>query len=264
MNINKQKLISDGFLGFNLKELDLKLYDELYSFLSDISYLENSIKTLKISAEFTIDTYDFYKKIEKECSELIVKNKEYLHSKNKSIKELQNENWNPNFIDCLIPCNNYENLIKLKNYIFENYLKKQNQSWFIGDINHDFEELIQNIQKQILYYFYGDVLDIDKIFPPYNYSPIELTLFPKESLIEKHRDGRNENRVCAILIYLNKDWKEEYGGNLKLFNNNKETTIVPYFGNVAILDFTKNNVEHEVTKVLVDKNRYAVLSFLHI
>lgn len=261
--MNKKNLISDGFIGFNLKELDSKLHDELDLFLSYINYLENSIKTLKISAEFTIHTYNFYKIIEKECSDLIVINQQYIDSKNKSIKELENENWNPNFIDCLIPCNSYENLIKLKNYIFKNYLKKQNQSWFIGNINHDFEELIQKIQKKIIHYFYGDLLDTDKIFPPYNYSPIELTSFPKQSLIDRHRDGRNENRVCAILIYLNKDWKEEYGGNLKLFNNNKENTIVPSFGNVAILDFIENNVEHEVTEVLVDINRYAVLSFLH-
>ena len=34
--MNKKNLISDGFIGFNLKELDSKLYDELDLFLSDI------------------------------------------------------------------------------------------------------------------------------------------------------------------------------------------------------------------------------------
>ena len=66
-----------------------------------------------------------------------------------------------------------------------------------------------------------------------------------------------------MLLYLNDDWKEGDGGELVIKNNGKETIVLPKLGNYAVLDFTKNNVTHEVLKVNNDFKRFSYIHFLN-
>ena len=91
-----------------------------------------------------------------------------------------------------------------------------------------------------------------------------LTLFEKEDLITPHRDGRNPGRICAILIYLNDDWKEGDGGELVVIDKqNKKIKIPPKFGTTVVLDFTleENNLSHAVLPVNGDFKRWAYIRF---
>ena len=99
----------------------------------------------------------------------------------------------------------------------------------------------------------------------YNVTPTNIntqyTCFTKGCGIIPHID-KNEHstdRMCAILSYFSEDWKEEYGGCLRL---DDKKTIVPNMGTIVILDFTKNNVLHEVTDVVADKSRFCLTTFL--
>ena len=52
------------------------------------------------------------------------------------------------------------------------------------------------------------------------------------------------DRRLNLLIYLNKDWKNEYGGSLELWDNNMkncEKKIVPYFNKAVIFSTTDNS-----------------------
>ena len=89
----------------------------------------------------------------------------------------------------------------------------------------------------------------------------ELTCFTKGSYITPHVDKiGSDGNLCVILSYFSEEWDLEFGGNLILSNNE---TILPSLGNIVVLDFTENNIEHEVTKVLVDnKHRLCLTTFL--
>jgi Rps23 Pro-64 3,4-dihydroxylase Tpa1-like proline 4-hydroxylase len=90
-----------------------------------------------------------------------------------------------------------------------------------------------------------------------------LTSFTKGCAIINHRDEpANGKRLCVILSYFSDNWKEEYGGILKIDNN---TISMPNLGNIVVLDFTKNNIEHEVSEVLIEnKHRLALTTFVEI
>jgi len=89
----------------------------------------------------------------------------------------------------------------------------------------------------------------------------EYTCFEKGCSIVPHIDKNytSKNRICVILSYFNDNWKEEYGGCLVI--NNKEV-VIPNQGTIVVLDFTKNNVLHEVTEVVEDKNRFCLTTFV--
>lgn len=93
-----------------------------------------------------------------------------------------------------------------------------------------------------------------------------LTLFEKEDLITPHRDGQNPGRVCAILLYLNDDWKEGDGGELVIIDKqNEKIKIPPTFGTTVVLDFTleENNLSHAVLPIQGDFKRWAFIDFIN-
>lgn len=90
-----------------------------------------------------------------------------------------------------------------------------------------------------------------------------LTLYTKGCLLGGHKDGKPDGyekfphqKPSNILIYLNKEYKKEYGG---LFIVDDEE-IVPNFADILFLNFTgDSDPYHEVSKVVEDVNRFALL-----
>ena len=84
-----------------------------------------------------------------------------------------------------------------------------------------------------------------------------ITMFNEKCYINSHVDGSNRRKLCNILIYLNKDWKEGFGGELIV----NDTKVSPTFAKVAVLDFKHINPEHSVNEVL-DSNfkRYTLIT----
>jgi SM-20-related protein len=74
-----------------------------------------------------------------------------------------------------------------------------------------------------------------------------LALYPKGSFYKKHLDqfkGRN-NRMISMIIYLNENWKEGDGGELKIFPEGKEEKTIAPLENRCIL-FRSDVLFHEV------------------
>lgn len=95
----------------------------------------------------------------------------------------------------------------------------------------------------------------------------EYTMFMDGCFINSHIDNDydSKGRICVVLIYLNKEIpKNAIGGNLIINDSyGNKITVEPKYTTYAILDFTNNNLRHEVSTV---KNwtRYAYVNFISI
>jgi Rps23 Pro-64 3,4-dihydroxylase Tpa1-like proline 4-hydroxylase len=87
----------------------------------------------------------------------------------------------------------------------------------------------------------------------------EITYYDEDCEIKNHQDGMYPERVCSILIYLNETYDEKDGGILELDGNE---SILPIFGNVAIISLSDSDVEHKVSKVVGGIGRYALCTFV--
>ena len=67
--------------------------------------------------------------------------------------------------------------------------------------------------------------------------------------------------MLILLVYLNKNWKYEYGGELTVIGSDKKKYIhLPEFGSVALIDFSKGDPTHEIKKVKGLRVQRVVLS----
>jgi hypothetical protein len=90
-----------------------------------------------------------------------------------------------------------------------------------------------------------------------------LTLYTRGCLLGGHQDGKPDGyeefpqqKPANVLIYLNKDYKEEYGG-LFVVENDK---LIPSFADIVFLNFSGDSDPfHMVSQVVEDVNRFALL-----
>jgi Rps23 Pro-64 3,4-dihydroxylase Tpa1-like proline 4-hydroxylase len=90
-----------------------------------------------------------------------------------------------------------------------------------------------------------------------------LTLYTKGCKLGGHKDGKPDGyeafpqqKPSNVLIYLNKDYKEEYGG-LFIVEDDK---VIPSFADIVFLNFSRDSDPfHMVSEVIEDVNRFALL-----
>ena len=75
---------------------------------------------------------------------------------------------------------------------------------------------------------------------------VHLTKYPPGSFYKRHRDQfkRDDHRKLSVICYLNPDWKEEYGGQLRIYLPEREMDILPIAGRLVC--FRSDQIEHEV------------------
>jgi len=254
MVLDKKKLENEGYLSFNLKDVDDDLHNELHdNFIKSNSL--SSINLLRYDCTIECDSKKFYfddycKKLKDEFN-LVDDSffEHYIIDKNKIrlTFKLKGE---------------YESLSKCKTKIdnFEKNLKAQ--SWLYNSSYKDFKlnPIVEKIYKKILSNLYPEYVN-ENLYFENKINSFDLTLYEKNDFIEPHSDGINPERLCVILIYLNDDYQEGFGGELVI---EKEVVVPPIFGNVAILDFVNNNPNHSVSIVLDDEfKRFAFIKFFY-
>jgi|694.fasta_scaffold13026_13 Rps23 Pro-64 3,4-dihydroxylase Tpa1-like proline 4-hydroxylase len=165
---------------------------------------------------------------------------------------------------------NYEHRISL-NKIEERdqYIKENNltifQKWFEYSMktdpgNPDYFDFFKDFCKRILDYFYPDY-EIN-----YGARTGGFTLYEDGHFITDHKDGNNPGRVCVIIIYLSSEseYNNDGGGELVIkTNSQKEYTIKPILGTFSLLDFSENDVHHQVNMVKNGFKRYAFINFFN-
>ena len=126
---------------------------------------------------------------------------------------------------------------------------------------------IYNFLVKKVFELYGNDIIIRKItdnsfrVKMFEISDAVITMYKKGGLLSSHKDGKPMikqpfTKPSNILLYLNKDYKKEWGGNFIV----DETEITPSFGKLVFLNFRgDSDPMHEVSIVKEDINRIALL-----
>lgn len=227
MQFNKihSDLQTKGYTHFNLKEYDMDLYNLLLPFKCNATdNFKSLMRGLRIDGDLKSEAIE---------SELSININNYYEShdiaKTEKLKAL-------------------EQIKKIKQAW---YYQSNNKICNSKNIKHALinESIFQLIRKCFLI---DDTVTLSTIVN-------EFTFYDEGCEIEKHRDGKYEERVCSILIYLNETYDEKDGGILILDDNE---SILPVFGNVAIISLSDSDVEHRVSKVVGGIGRYALCTFV--
>lgn len=75
---------------------------------------------------------------------------------------------------------------------------------------------------------------------------VHLTVYPPGSYYKRHLDQfkHDDHRKLSVICYLNNDWKEEHGGELRMFLENGDRAFLPSAG--RLICFRSDQIEHEV------------------
>jgi len=252
MVLDKKKLINDGFLSFNLKDVDEGLHNELYNKFNKSDKL-SSINRLRYdcTVESDLENFsfeDYFKKLKDQFNlSTGSKFEQYPADKNKIKLAFNLEGEHEYLSECKKEIDNIKGIHK-------------DQSWLFSSPNpiSSVYSIVEQIYKKILNNLYPEHIN-EKLYFENGLTLFDLTLYEKNDFIVPHNDGLDPKRLCVILIYLNDDYHEGFGGELIIETHTK---VTPIFGNVAILDFTANNPIHSVNQVLDDDfKRFAFLKF---
>ena len=88
------------------------------------------------------------------------------------------------------------------------------------------------------------------------------TLYEKGSFYKKHLDQfrNNGSRQYSMIMYLNADWQEEDGGELRIHHGDNLQNISPVNGKSVF--FKSSELEHEV--LVTNKSRMSITGWLKI
>lgn len=91
-------------------------------------------------------------------------------------------------------------------------------------------------------------------------SEFHIAKYPAGTHYERHLDQFNErsNRQITVLIYLNRNWKEGDGGELKMYLESETNLVKPVAKRLLL--FKSGSIEHEVLKTNVP--RYSLTGWL--
>lgn len=94
---------------------------------------------------------------------------------------------------------------------------------------------------------------------------LHYTVYPVGTVYQRHLDQfrHDDHRRLSVICYLNKDWKPEHGGQLRLYipqeNGEEETVdILPSGGTLAC--FRSDLIEHEVLPAT--RERYSLTGWM--
>ena len=75
---------------------------------------------------------------------------------------------------------------------------------------------------------------------------IHFTIYPAGSYYKRHLDQfkKDDHRKLSVICYLNKDWREEHGGQLRMYLSDKAIDCLPLSGRLVC--FRSDQIEHEV------------------
>ncbi|MGR3809887.1 2OG-Fe(II) oxygenase [Jiulongibacter sp. NS-SX5] len=125
------------------------------------------------------------------------------------------------------------------------------ESKVVSEVRGDYTYWLDRKRDTVLEQFYGLVDETMSKLNRYCYLSLSdfefhLAYYPPGSYYHKHLDQFRErsNRMISFIIYLNEDWEEAHGGQLKIYKEREEMLVEPVM-NRAVL-FKSATVPHEV------------------
>jgi SM-20-related protein len=75
---------------------------------------------------------------------------------------------------------------------------------------------------------------------------VHFTIYPAGSFYKRHLDQfkKDDHRKLSIICYLNKDWTEGHGGQLRMYLSDRAVEFLPLAGRLVC--FRSDQIEHEV------------------
>ena len=224
----KKNLKEIGYCNFDLKDFN----PEYYTLLEKIKYKVSDKKYLENFKALRFDHHNDKKNIHKSYREVFPTFEETNVKKEELIKEYE-----------------YEHSAQL---------------WLLSEsVPKDLiDEKFETLFYDILEYFYNETKDDVTMGQ-------QWTCYSEKCFLKDHNDGQGDEyqNTCAILIYLNEEWDESWGGNL-ILRNTRHTNdgvvahkVVPTFAKVAIIDLKTFDTSHEVECVNGNHNRCTLLAF---
>lgn len=89
---------------------------------------------------------------------------------------------------------------------------------------------------------------------------VHMTIYPAGSFYKRHLDQfkKDDHRKLSIICYLNHDWKEEHGGQLRIYLPGGTKDFLPLAG--RLICFRSDQLEHEV--LLANRERLSLTGWM--
>lgn len=137
----------------------------------------------------------------------------------------------------------------------EHFVKSNLRS--AADLGAQAFEFVSNLHSAPFLYFLSEITGVRALLPDPYLSGAGYHVVPEGGRFDVHADRNTDHnsgleRRLAMLIYLNKDWKPEYGGQLELWNQEGtqcEKVIEPIFNRTVIFEVGDKNF-HGVRPVI--------------
>lgn len=84
-------------------------------------------------------------------------------------------------------------------------------------------------------------------------SEVHLTVYPPGTFYKRHIDQfkKDDHRKLSVICYLNQDWKDEHGGQLRMYLPDGHRDVLPVAGRLVC--FRSDQIEHEVLPATRDR-----------
>lgn len=89
---------------------------------------------------------------------------------------------------------------------------------------------------------------------------VHMTIYPAGSFYKRHLDQfkKDDHRKLSIICYLNHDWKEEHGGQLRIYLPGGTKDFLPLAG--RLICFRSDQLQHEV--LLANRERLSLTGWM--
>ncbi len=130
------------------------------------------------------------------------------------------------------------------------------------------EEIVFAFQDPRVLRIVGDITGLRGVEPDSNLYAGGISAMPQGNYLKPHLDNshdrdRKRYRVLNLLYYVTPDWREEYGGNLELWDQGPKgkPRPIPSLFNRLVLMVTNRSSWHSVSEVLHDGSRCCVSNY---
>jgi SM-20-related protein len=89
---------------------------------------------------------------------------------------------------------------------------------------------------------------------------VHVALYPAGSFYKRHFDQfkHDDYRKLSVILYLNDDWQEAHGGQLRMYLNHETRDVLPLGGRLVC--FRSDMIEHEVLPA--NRNRKSITGWM--
>ncbi len=141
-------------------------------------------------------------------------------------------------------------------YKYDNPLEKKLAFDQVSKLPAPIADILIALNSAAFLRFLEEITGIDGLIPDPYYRGGGIHQIPKGGKLDVHIDFNQHQKLklqrrLNVLIYLNKDWKPEYGGNFEIWKGHKKdgqhvlescaTKILPYFNRLALFNTSEKS-----------------------